>query len=156
MEPELLPGEVMPPAPDVFVWGVYINSKTRAAYVVTGLPRHTETGEDMVAYRAVHDGDREPYVRPFLHFIGATRVDGVLVPRFTLVTAKEIVAGQRSLEGLQLYASDRAGDLATRLLARVVTELRRCENLDWLFEPDYTLSPAANRIWAALDEEAAF
>lgn len=54
-------------------------------YQVLGVARHSETGENLVVYRALY-GERGLWMRPLSMFIEQVDVDGVRVPRFSFVS----------------------------------------------------------------------
>jgi hypothetical protein len=60
--------------------GRYRHYKGRE-YVVLGVARHSETGEELVVYRPDY-GDRGLWVRPLAMFIEHVEVDGRRVKRF--------------------------------------------------------------------------
>lgn len=70
--------------------GTYKHSKSGKLYDVIDVALHTETGEMMVAYRALygHDELAEQYgkhplfVRPYDMFFDTVEIDGEVVPRF--------------------------------------------------------------------------
>ncbi len=53
-------------------------------YQVLGVAEHTETGEDLVVYRALY-GERGLWVRPLSMFIEQVEVGGVRAPRFSFI-----------------------------------------------------------------------
>ncbi|MGH8039929.1 MAG: DUF1653 domain-containing protein [Pseudomonas sp.] len=55
-------------------------------YQVLGVVRHSETLEPLVLYRPL-DADLGVWVRPYDMFSAQVEVDGVLRPRFALVSA---------------------------------------------------------------------
>jgi hypothetical protein len=55
-------------------------------YQVLGVVRHSETLEPLVLYRPL-DADLGVWVRPYEMFSAQVEVDGVLRPRFALVSA---------------------------------------------------------------------
>ncbi len=63
--------------------GLYCHYKGND-YQVLGVAGHTETGEDLVVYRALY-GERGLWVRPLSMFIEQVNVDGVHVARFAFV-----------------------------------------------------------------------
>ncbi len=65
--------------------GRYKHYKGRK-YEVIGLAKHSETLEDLVAYRALY-GDGKPWVRPLAMFPETVEVGGRTVPRFALEEA---------------------------------------------------------------------
>lgn len=54
-------------------------------YQVLGVAGHSETGEDLVVYRALY-GERGLWVRPLSMFIEQVDIDGDRVSRFTFVS----------------------------------------------------------------------
>lgn len=54
-------------------------------YEVLGVARHSETGEEMVVYRALY-GELGLWVRPVSMFVETVERDGRRVPRFTPIT----------------------------------------------------------------------
>jgi len=50
-------------------------------YIVLGVARHSETGEELVVYRQDY-GDRSLWVRPKIMFLEQVVVDGARRPRF--------------------------------------------------------------------------
>lgn len=63
--------------------GIYRHYKGNL-YEVSGLARHSETGEEMVVYRALY-GSFGLWVRPAAMFAETVEHDGQTVPRFALV-----------------------------------------------------------------------
>jgi hypothetical protein len=55
-------------------------------YEVIGVARHSETEEELVVYRPLY-GERGLWVRPRGMFIEDVEVDGVLRPRFELISS---------------------------------------------------------------------
>ncbi|WP_313347086.1 DUF1653 domain-containing protein [Stenotrophomonas sp.] len=55
-------------------------------YQVLGVVRHSETLEPLVLYRPL-DADLGVWVRPYDMFVAQVEADGVMRPRFALVTA---------------------------------------------------------------------
>ncbi len=55
-------------------------------YEVVGVARHSETGEELVVYRALY-GEHGLWVRPAKMFAENVLVDGRQVPRFTYLGA---------------------------------------------------------------------
>jgi hypothetical protein len=53
-------------------------------YIVVGVARHSETGEELVVYRQDY-GDRSLWVRPKEMFLEGVEVDGRSVPRFKFI-----------------------------------------------------------------------
>jgi hypothetical protein len=51
-------------------------------YEVTGVARHSETGEMLVVYRPQY-GERALWVRPLAMFMETVEIDGQTIPRFT-------------------------------------------------------------------------
>ncbi len=54
-------------------------------YEVIDVVRHSETGEEMVLYRALY-GERGLWVRPLKMFTESVNVDGLCIPRFEFVS----------------------------------------------------------------------
>ncbi|STZ76669.1 DUF1653 domain-containing protein [Bergeriella denitrificans] len=65
--------------------GIYRHYKGNL-YEVTGWARHSETGEDMVVYRALY-GDYGLWVRPAAMFAENIAGEGGTQPRFALIQA---------------------------------------------------------------------
>ncbi len=63
--------------------GIYKHYKGNF-YQYIGLAKHSETGEDMVIYRALY-GDCDFWVRPLSMWDELVEKDGKRVPRFTYV-----------------------------------------------------------------------
>lgn len=63
--------------------GIYLHYKGNQ-YQVLGIVRHSETGEELVHYRALY-GDFGHWVRPLSMFMEHVEVDGKQVPRFAYV-----------------------------------------------------------------------
>ncbi|MDE2213178.1 MAG: DUF1653 domain-containing protein [Patescibacteria group bacterium] len=53
-------------------------------YEIVALAKHSETLEDLVVYKDVKAMDRT-WVRPLAMFLETVEVNGVRVPRFTLI-----------------------------------------------------------------------
>jgi hypothetical protein len=53
-------------------------------YIVIGVARHSETGEELVVYRPDY-GDRDLWVRPKAMFLETVEFNGELIPRFEYV-----------------------------------------------------------------------
>jgi hypothetical protein len=53
-------------------------------YIVIGVARHSETGEELVVYRQDY-GDRSLWVRPKDMFLEGVEDDGRSVPRFEFI-----------------------------------------------------------------------
>lgn len=65
--------------------GVYEHYKGKR-YLVLGVARHSETGEDFVVYVPLYDHDGAPmWVRPAAMFAEAVEVDGIMRPRFRYI-----------------------------------------------------------------------
>jgi cyclomaltodextrinase / maltogenic alpha-amylase / neopullulanase len=60
--------------------GIYEHYKGKR-YEVLGLAKHTETLEELVAYKNLSD-DSEFWVRPLKMFLEDVKVNGKIVPRF--------------------------------------------------------------------------
>ena len=58
-------------------------------YTVVGVVRHSESLEWMVLYES-HRDNHSLWVRPYEMFLENVTIDGVVQPRFALITAKEI------------------------------------------------------------------
>lgn len=63
--------------------GVYRHYKNKD-YAVLGCAKHTETGEEVVVYRALY-GAHELWVRPKDMFLGQVTIQGRVMPRFQYV-----------------------------------------------------------------------
>ncbi len=61
-------------------------------YEVLGVARHSETDEEFVVYRAMY-GERELWIRPSAMFAELVEVDGIVRPRFQLVSEVQPCAG---------------------------------------------------------------
>ena len=57
-------------------------------YVVIGVARHSETGEELVVYRPDY-GEQGLWVRPKEMFLETVEVDGQQVPRFQFLEPDE-------------------------------------------------------------------
>ena len=57
-------------------------------YIVIGVARHSETGEELVVYRPDY-GERELWVRPKTMFQETVELDGRTVPRFEFMRSDE-------------------------------------------------------------------
>lgn len=68
---------------DVLVGARYRHYKGNE-YEVRAIGRHTETGEEMVVYRACY-GDRATWIRPMSMFTDRVDHGGWVMPRFVLV-----------------------------------------------------------------------
>lgn len=53
-------------------------------YEVLGIAKHSETLEELVAYRALY-GEMDLWVRPLENFLETTEKDGNKVPRFKYI-----------------------------------------------------------------------
>ena len=53
-------------------------------YIVLGVARHSETGEELVVYRQDY-GDFSLWVRPLAMFMENVEIDGTVLPRFQFV-----------------------------------------------------------------------
>jgi hypothetical protein len=53
-------------------------------YLVLGVAKHSETGEELVVYRPDY-GNRELWVRPKAMFLEQVEVNGQSVPRFEYI-----------------------------------------------------------------------
>jgi len=68
--------------------GIYRHYKNQKEYEVTGLALHTETKEEMVAYKALYD-DHKMFVRPLKMFSETVEKDGQKMPRFEFISEGE-------------------------------------------------------------------
>ena len=68
--------------------GIYRHFKGNY-YRVLEVARHSETGEQLVVYRALY-GERGLWVRPLELFTATAQVDGVARPRFEFVDGPEV------------------------------------------------------------------
>jgi hypothetical protein len=57
-------------------------------YEVVGVGTHTETGEELVVYRALY-GDGRLWIRPLSMFLETVIVEGVEKPRFTYLGGEQ-------------------------------------------------------------------
>lgn len=73
------------PLTDAPVPGRYRHFKGNP-YEVLGVARHSETGEEMVVYRALY-GEFGLWVRPVSMFVETVERDGRRVPRFARITS---------------------------------------------------------------------
>lgn len=78
--------EQLPPLP-VIPLGEYEHYKGNQ-YSVLSVARHSETLEPMVVYQALY-GDHSIWVRPAAMFLETVKVDGLMVPRFRLLSYDE-------------------------------------------------------------------
>lgn len=53
-------------------------------YIVLGVARHSESGEELVVYRQDY-GDGGLWVRPLAMFMESVEIDGTVLPRFQFV-----------------------------------------------------------------------
>lgn len=53
-------------------------------YIVLGVARHSETGEELVVYRQDY-GDYGLWVRPLSMFMENVKIEGRILPRFQFV-----------------------------------------------------------------------
>ena len=60
--------------------GTYLHYKGKRYHVI-GVAKHSETGEELVVYRALY-GEQGLWVRPKTMFLEMVTVDGQEVPRF--------------------------------------------------------------------------
>jgi hypothetical protein len=61
-------------------------------YDVLGVAHHSETHEEFVVYRALY-GERDLWIRPSAMFTESVEVDGIVRPRFQLVSEAQNCAG---------------------------------------------------------------
>jgi hypothetical protein len=68
------------------------------AYQIVNIAKHTETGEELVVYKALYDTSEtlfisqeklEYFARPYSMFVERVLVDGVSVPRFSKITERD-------------------------------------------------------------------
>jgi hypothetical protein len=76
--------------------GVYRHYKNQR-YSVIDCATHTETGEELVIYRALY-GEHRLWARPKQMFLGSVTIDGRAVPRFEYLgdTEKESASDEDS------------------------------------------------------------
>ena len=71
------------PLPDIIA-GRYRHYKG-GEYEIVGVARHSETLEPLVVYRALYQ-DAGLWVRPYAMFLEQVKFNGILQPRFALIT----------------------------------------------------------------------
>ena len=81
-------------------------------YIVEDIAIHSETGEQMVVYRACY-GDRLLFVRPLSMFTEEVEFEGQRVPRFRPLDKEEVV--QFISETLGKQIADIANGFITKL-----------------------------------------
>jgi hypothetical protein len=69
--------------------GIYEHYKGNR-YEVTGVARHTETGEDYVVYTPLYEHPGQPniWIRPLAMFMQTVEVKGEIISRFKKVSEK--------------------------------------------------------------------
>lgn len=70
----------------LIIGGIYEHYKGKR-YKVHGVVRHSETLEELVYYECLYKNDSgQMWVRPMEMFLGPINIDGVVRPRFRLVS----------------------------------------------------------------------
>lgn len=65
--------------------GIYRHNKTGNRYEVLGVALETETNEQLVVYRPLHENKYELFARPHAMFIELVEINGQMMPRFEKV-----------------------------------------------------------------------
>lgn len=62
--------------------GKYRHNKTGNLYEVLGIALQTETNDQLVIYRPLHENDFELFARPYSMFVETVVLNGESLPRF--------------------------------------------------------------------------
>lgn len=66
--------------------GTYQHFKNKKIYKVIGIAKHSETMEDMVIYEPQYESKAAYWVRPLPMFTEEVEYEGVIQPRFKLIS----------------------------------------------------------------------
>jgi hypothetical protein len=70
--------------------GKYRHSKSGKIYEVLGVAKHSETLEDLVVYKCLHNNPLSKlWVRPFSMFKEKVEINGKKIPRFVYLERKK-------------------------------------------------------------------